>query len=371
MILAIALFALVSRCTFFFLLIVARKNENNYHLDFLIAHIGFLIVSSFFYLLITQLSLSPKLGVVNSLCQLASLTCLFLHTKSVIEGYRSKLKVIYLLPPAIFIVVVILNSFDVYLLNLKVASSFLSSGLLDDQSFFNAYPMFWTDKVFVKQIVSLPYVLLLLFSYRAKINSSLSIINKPLYQTWLSMYMVSVLILFICISLNYYDIWNLRNNDTLMSILAINGLLLTLYFSINPAFLHSFPLIRVPVKLVFDPELSDKFEILESVMKKDRLYLSKNLLSKTVCMRIGISQPDFSKLIKAQAGKNFNQYVNDYRVQYAVSKLHEPGFLNKYSLNTLSDVCGFASSASFYRAFKLNMNMTPTSYYEAVVKANQ
>ena len=275
------------------------------------------------------------------------------------------------MPPAIFIVVVILNSFDVYLLNLKVASSFLSSGLLDDQSFFNANPMFWTDKVFVKQIVSLPYVLLLLFSYRAKINSSLSIINKPLYQTWLSMYMVSVLILFICISLNYYDIWNLRNNDILMSILAINGLLLTLYFSINPAFLHSFPLIRVPVKLVFNPELSDKFGILESLMKKDRLYLSKNLLSKTVCMRIGISQPDFSKLIKAQAGKNFNQYVNDYRVQYAVSKLHEPGFLNKYSLNTLSDVCGFASSASFYRAFKLNMNMTPTSYYEAVVKANQ
>ena len=126
-------------------------------------------------------------------------------------------------------------------------------------------------------------------------------------------------------------------------------------------------MIREPVKWFYDVTLLDRFHVLESFMKEERLYLTKNLLSGPVCMRIGITQTDLSRLIKGNTGKNFNQYVNGYRVRYAVSKLHEPGFLNKYSLNTLSDLCGFASNASFYRAFRKETDTTPVSYYENVV----
>lgn len=66
-----------------------------------------------------------------------------------------------------------------------------------------------------------------------------------------------------------------------------------------------------------------------------------------------------SKTINTMSGKNFRQFVNAYRVQYAVELLRENPRL---TVSQLAERSGFNSSVTFGMAFKLNMGETPGEY---------
>ena len=335
----------------------------------MLSHVGVLIISSLILLGISEFGLSPKSGVVVALLQYVSLVLLFLHTKSAIIGFRSKILWLYAIPVLIYMAVVVLNSQGMYLLDgIDVKSSiFNTENSIEEISFYHEFPKFFLDKILLEQVLCVPFILIILFTFGTKINNCSAIKRKALYKGWLFLYMLSILLMYVTMSFSYYNIFGLNGNPVIVFIYSVNLLFLGIYFSINPSFLQYIPMIREPVKWFYDVSLLDRFHIIESFMKEEHLYLTKNLLSGPVCKRMGITQTDLSRLIKGNTGKNFNQYVNGYRVRYAVSKLHEPGFLNKYSLNTLSDLCGFASNASFYRAFRKETDTTPVSYYENVV----
>lgn len=64
-----------------------------------------------------------------------------------------------------------------------------------------------------------------------------------------------------------------------------------------------------------------------------------------------------SKTINRYSGKNFRQYVNYYRVMYAMEL-----FRNNMSLRVtdLADLCGFRSQTVFLRSFKQVMGQPPS-----------
>lgn len=66
-----------------------------------------------------------------------------------------------------------------------------------------------------------------------------------------------------------------------------------------------------------------------------------------------------SKTINKFSGKNFCQYVNYYRVMYAMEI-----FRNNMSLRVveLAGLCGFRSNTSFYYAFKQVMGEPPSHW---------
>ena len=59
--------------------------------------------------------------------------------------------------------------------------------------------------------------------------------------------------------------------------------------------------------------------------------------------------------------KNFNAYINQFRIKKAVELLEE-GYTRSKSIEGLSQEVGFRSKVSFYRAFKENMSITPIDY---------
>ena len=59
--------------------------------------------------------------------------------------------------------------------------------------------------------------------------------------------------------------------------------------------------------------------------------------------------------------KNFNSYINEFRIKKAVEMLGE-GYTRSKSIEGLSQEVGFRSKGSFYRAFKENMSITPVDY---------
>ena len=66
-----------------------------------------------------------------------------------------------------------------------------------------------------------------------------------------------------------------------------------------------------------------------------------------------------SKTINRFSGRNFRQYVNYYRVMYAMELFRSNMSLR---ITELAELCGFHSVTSFYQSFKQVMGETPSQW---------
>ena len=66
-----------------------------------------------------------------------------------------------------------------------------------------------------------------------------------------------------------------------------------------------------------------------------------------------------SRAINLHSGRNFRQYVNHYRVQYATQMMDSDPHVR---VMEVASRAGFHSMVTFSMAFKLNMNITPGEY---------
>ena len=71
-----------------------------------------------------------------------------------------------------------------------------------------------------------------------------------------------------------------------------------------------------------------------------------------------------SKTINRFSGKNFRQYVNYYRIMYAMDLFRENKSLR---ITEMDNLCGFHSTTSFNQSFKAVMGETP-SYWCARIR---
>jgi len=69
-----------------------------------------------------------------------------------------------------------------------------------------------------------------------------------------------------------------------------------------------------------------------------------------------------SAFINQQYGKNFNELVNEYRVDYFLNLVKQPNLNSQYKLETLGNQAGFNTRASFIRAVKKKTGLTPSDF---------
>lgn len=101
------------------------------------------------------------------------------------------------------------------------------------------------------------------------------------------------------------------------------------------------------------------FKKVEAYMQKNRPYLDDSFTLAGLASEMLTNKGMLSKTINTMAGRNFCQYVNGYRIRYAVSLMKKDHRLRVVELSLMS---GFHSVASFNMAFKLFMNDTPSEY---------
>ena len=73
---------------------------------------------------------------------------------------------------------------------------------------------------------------------------------------------------------------------------------------------------------------------------------------------LGISKYKLSRVFSSTFHKNFNQYLNDQRLNFVISMMENT---NK----SITEICldaGFQSQRTFNRAFQEAYNMTPREY---------
>lgn len=107
-------------------------------------------------------------------------------------------------------------------------------------------------------------------------------------------------------------------------------------------------------------KLIDYFEI-------ERPYLDTDLTLGKLAFKIGVTDKKMSALLNNYLEISFYEFVNNYRVK-AFKKAIEENKHNDFTIEAISNECGFKSRASFYRIFKLKASMSPSEYINSFKK---
>jgi len=107
--------------------------------------------------------------------------------------------------------------------------------------------------------------------------------------------------------------------------------------------------------------INKEYSKLIELMSKEKLFLEPNISLADVSKKTEISQRNLSKLIRKNSNTNFNQFINNYRVEEA-KKLLKDSSNNNLNMLGIAHSAGFNSKASFYSVFKKRTSLTPTEF---------
>ncbi|MEM9257339.1 MAG: AraC family transcriptional regulator [Pseudomonadota bacterium] len=107
-----------------------------------------------------------------------------------------------------------------------------------------------------------------------------------------------------------------------------------------------------------------------AAMETERVYAEEGLTIDALGRRLDLPSHQLRRIINGELGyRNFNAFINGYRVREVAAKLGEPEFANTPFL-TLALDAGFRSIAPFNRSFRDEFGLTPTAYRQQPLKNN-
>jgi AraC-like DNA-binding protein/cbb3-type cytochrome oxidase subunit 3 len=114
-------------------------------------------------------------------------------------------------------------------------------------------------------------------------------------------------------------------------------------------------------KVKITEEQLDKYEQkLYRIMNERKIFLDTDLSVVKLSKVMKIPSYHLTQLFSLRIGKNFNQFVNTYRVNFACVIIDST---EDIKIDTLISECGFNSKTSFNRHFKMIMGIAPSEYY--------
>ncbi|MCP4163730.1 MAG: AraC family transcriptional regulator [Deltaproteobacteria bacterium] len=171
-----------------------------------------------------------------------------------------------------------------------------------------------------------------------------------------------IIILFICFILILgRDISDFNGLYNIAAILMTSAVLfLYIVITINPSFI-----------ILFSKQVSSQHyrksrltgldinqlkNTLDNHIVENHPYLNSELNNKTLAMEIGLTSVQLSELLNLHYNLNFNQYINNLRIQYAVKLVKSNRDL---SVLDIAFECGFNSSSAFYSAYRRITGSSP------------
>jgi AraC-like DNA-binding protein len=115
-------------------------------------------------------------------------------------------------------------------------------------------------------------------------------------------------------------------------------------------------------RVVVTPEEAAEIKIrLVRAMEADRLYLDSELSLSDLVTRIGATRNQVSYVINTHLGKNFYDFVNEYRVREVVRQMNEKA-AEDLKITAIAFDAGFNSKPAFNLVFKKHTGLTPSEY---------
>ena len=104
---------------------------------------------------------------------------------------------------------------------------------------------------------------------------------------------------------------------------------------------------------------------LETYLEESQLYLESGLTLSKLSVAADIPSYKLSELLNNHYKKNFNAYINGWRIQYITQRL-KAGDHKFLTLEALANEAGFTSRSSFFTAFKKETGLSPSAYILAL-----
>ena len=105
-------------------------------------------------------------------------------------------------------------------------------------------------------------------------------------------------------------------------------------------------------------EISLKIKAFENKNK----FLANNINLVSLAKELNTNSTYLSHIINNTAGKNFANYINDLRIDYAIKKLKKEPKFRRYSIAAIAEEVGFNNIKSFSRAFLKKTGEHPSEY---------
>jgi AraC-like DNA-binding protein len=333
---------------FLFVILMSNKNKRNYPIAFLILSFSGIL----FYYVLYWTKHSALMPYFNSLQ---------------FTGYFSSGPLLYLYLQKLY------NVKTKHLL-LHFALSFLWIGLTF---------MIWSQYVFNYSIdmssiyASLANYILIIFHLSLYLILMLRLIKQnnkvktefqKIRYKWVKI-LVGLYSLFLLSYISYYILVNFSffNNhwDYMISISMTIAIYTIGYFAYKEPQIFDgefFPEIFLPIenKDSFEDNLINEFyNNLINYIEHEKPFTDNELRLANLADKVGYSTHLLSKVINKKSGKNFNNFINNYRLLEAEKLL----ISNKnHSIKTIYFDVGFNNKVTFNKAFKEKHNCTPTEF---------
>ncbi|MBV7270001.1 helix-turn-helix domain-containing protein [Winogradskyella luteola] len=108
-----------------------------------------------------------------------------------------------------------------------------------------------------------------------------------------------------------------------------------------------------------DNLINEFYDNLISYIEREKPFKDNELRLANLADKVGYSTHLLSKIINKKSRKNFNHFINDYRLLEAEKLLSDSKDL---SIKSIYFDVGFNNKVTFYKAFKEKHNCTPTQF---------
>jgi AraC-like DNA-binding protein len=114
----------------------------------------------------------------------------------------------------------------------------------------------------------------------------------------------------------------------------------------------------VKINSLLAKELENK---ILNLMEKEKWYLKSDLTIQDVTVRLKTNKQYISEVINRNLGKNFYDFINDYRIDEFKNLTAQPGS-DRMNILGMAYEAGFNSKATFNAVFKKKTGLTPSQY---------
>lgn len=104
------------------------------------------------------------------------------------------------------------------------------------------------------------------------------------------------------------------------------------------------------------------FQELNDIVIQKQLYLSSELSREDLAKIVHLNNARFARMIRECTGTNFNGYINELRINYAIELMKKRP---NYTIRAIADEAGFNSTPILYSLFKKKTGMTPYEFKKA------
>lgn len=114
-----------------------------------------------------------------------------------------------------------------------------------------------------------------------------------------------------------------------------------------------------------DRKMNNLYRRIMNYMTEEQPYLDPSFCMNDLAEKVYSNKLYLSRTVNILSGRNFRQFVNYHRVQYAMALFRKDPRLK---VTEAAELSGFNSAVSFNMAFKVNTGMTPSEWLQEHVR---